>query len=356
VDWGKVAAGQTFLLARLPACMASLLYVSLVGGFGAPLIAQVLSCTGYIGGRGKDATWRRLLETAMFVCDVVDPHPGPEAAWAPRTGRSWRAAMRVRLMHAAVRRQLQSRGWDSATYGVPINQQDIRLTGLAFSMLVLLGLERLGVPMNDAEVASYLHLWRLVSHVLGLLPRHSEGHLDSAAAALACLQSSALHLMTPSALSHEIVANTLAATANRPPAFRSWAETTAVVRALQGDALSDKLNIPLATAEDKLAAVVPLRSRTRVTLALASLPLVGRWVVRALAWAFRAGLTAQLGEPRPSYHVGADHVLGLPGGKHPGQGAAPTATGAKEERDETAGSRGLASLVPTDTGRHKALS
>lgn len=42
----------------------------LTGGFSAPKLAAVLNETGYLTSASKDATFRRLLETTLFVLDV----------------------------------------------------------------------------------------------------------------------------------------------------------------------------------------------------------------------------------------------------------------------------------------------
>ena len=46
VDWAKIKQGQDTFVRYAPACGTSLYYISLVGGFSAPLITRVLRCTG----------------------------------------------------------------------------------------------------------------------------------------------------------------------------------------------------------------------------------------------------------------------------------------------------------------------
>ena len=70
----------------------------------------------------------------------------------PVHGAGWRAVVRVRLMHAAVRARLScSAAYEAvaAADGVPINQIDMVVTQLAFSAVVVDGLERLGVDLSD---------------------------------------------------------------------------------------------------------------------------------------------------------------------------------------------------------------
>lgn len=61
--------GDIFLR-YLAASTAALFFLSLVGGFSAPLITKVLSCTGYLTQKGP-ATLNRLLETFQMVAECV---------------------------------------------------------------------------------------------------------------------------------------------------------------------------------------------------------------------------------------------------------------------------------------------
>lgn len=60
----------------------------------------------------------------------MDPgslHPG---------GSGWAAVLRVRLLHSAVRTRLMGQSdWDKDAWGVPINQEDLLVTQLAFSQV-----------------------------------------------------------------------------------------------------------------------------------------------------------------------------------------------------------------------------
>ena len=317
IDWAKVRRGQQFFVSRLPGCAAALLHVSLVGGFGAPLIARVLARTGYLGGsstcaggnssRVQDNTWRRLLETATFVSDVVNLTVDAKQSFSGPDGAAWRAAMRVRLLHATVRQRLNKSGWDAAEAGVPINQQDMRVTTLAFSLVVVLSLERLAVDMPMADVEAYLHLWRLVGHILGVLPELQEGHLDCVASALASLQSSVLHLMEPNELSARLVNATLMAAVGRPPRCPTWTKVVAATRALQGDALSDALGLPPVPDSEKAKSAMELSSATGVLLTASRSWLIGSWFQTHSARGFRAVLLGLQGGNQPRFDLKPQH-------------------------------------------------
>jgi hypothetical protein len=114
-------------------------------------------------GRLEEQTPRRLAETGRFVQLVAQREtlrPGNEG---------WRAAVKVRLMHAAVRSFcLASPRWNREAWGTPINQPDMAGTGLLFSWVVLDGLDKLGLGPRGPEREDLLHQWRYVSWLLGV--------------------------------------------------------------------------------------------------------------------------------------------------------------------------------------------
>jgi hypothetical protein len=104
-------------------------------------------------------------ETARFVQATITP-----GAMRPfREG--WRITLKVRLMHAQVRRMiLQSGRWDSAAWGLPINQHDTLGTSLLFSIQVLEGLRHLGMRIPPEAASAYMQLWKWSGWLIGLDP------------------------------------------------------------------------------------------------------------------------------------------------------------------------------------------
>ncbi len=129
--------------------------------------AQVLNLTD----RLETNPTRRILETAQLLVDVMTP-----GGLISGQGRGRRTVQKVRLMHAAVRLLAKtSPSWNMA-WGLPINQEDLAGTLMSFSWVGLDGLRKLGVDLEEEERESYLHLWNVVGHLLGvrreLLPRN----------------------------------------------------------------------------------------------------------------------------------------------------------------------------------------
>lgn len=105
----------------------------------------------------------RILETAQFLFDVCT-----EGGLAP-SARGVRSAQKVRLMHATIRHLILLKGeWDVTTLGVPINQEDLAGTLMTFSAVLLDALASAGVDLGAADQEAYLHLWKVVGHVMGV--------------------------------------------------------------------------------------------------------------------------------------------------------------------------------------------
>ena len=126
--------------------------------------AKVLYRTGRlrVHDGSLDAFSRRLMETAQFVVDVLTRNN------FEHDGTAIVATQKVRLMHAIIRHFAQERHWDTATYGVPINQQDLVGTLLSFGVVIIDGLEQLGITLSPEEREAYLHLWHVVGEMMGI--------------------------------------------------------------------------------------------------------------------------------------------------------------------------------------------
>ncbi len=126
-------------------------------------------------GRLTEQAPRRLSETSRFVHAVCLP------GGMRRNGEAFGICVKVRVMHARVRKLLWRSGkWDREKWGEPINQHDMVATTMLFSLVVLDGLRKLGFRVSDNEAQRYVHLWRYVGWFLGtdhelLFATESEG-------------------------------------------------------------------------------------------------------------------------------------------------------------------------------------
>jgi hypothetical protein len=161
VDWDTVDRGGGVLLRAGPLGGLVLALKSLVLGYTSPAGNKPL----VFSGRLHEQAPRRLNETARFVQATITP-----GGMRPR-GEGWQITLKVRLIHAHVRRMILASGrWDAAAWGAPINQHDQAGTSLLFSVIVLEGLRQLGMRIPRAEAEAYVHLWRWSGWLMGVDP------------------------------------------------------------------------------------------------------------------------------------------------------------------------------------------
>lgn len=156
---------------------------------------------------------RRILETGQMIIEAMSPGSLVPGA------RGYCVVRRVRLMHAAVRHTLTDpeaikaiggtsiAPWDDS-WGIPINQEDLLGTLLAFSVVGIKSLGQVGVTLSDMDVEAYVHTWNLVGHQLGvrddLLPLN---HADASVVAERIFSSES----ASSDAGRELTATTIAA-------------------------------------------------------------------------------------------------------------------------------------------------
>lgn len=133
--------------------------MSLMGGYLASRATKVLVGTGEIEYRAT----RRLVETAAWWMNVTTPGA------MQRDGEGFRATVRIRVVHAYVRRAMNKReDWDYEQWDRPINQVQTAGTLLLFSLVYVFGTQLLGVRYTEQERADILHLWRYIGWLMGV--------------------------------------------------------------------------------------------------------------------------------------------------------------------------------------------
>jgi hypothetical protein len=160
VDFAAMRKGQRLIASYGPLMGLSLLTGSLVGGYVFYKAAKVTQWTGRLAMPGDIS--RRLVETSALVFYMSRPaevRPG---------GKAHEMLVRVRLLHAAIRRWIADSGRWRAAWDVPINQEDLAITFSEFSFINIRNLLRMGVRLSDAQIDSHFALWRYAGHVLGI--------------------------------------------------------------------------------------------------------------------------------------------------------------------------------------------
>lgn len=131
----------------------------LMAGYQASAINQTLVKTGALNKGAQ----RRVAETTQWWMSCIAPNG--MAAQQP----GYRTTLKVRVIHALVRNGLEQQpDWDFGYLGRPINQVDMQVTYLAFSVMFLLGQRLLGVPVSKQEGDDVMHLWRYIGWLMGV--------------------------------------------------------------------------------------------------------------------------------------------------------------------------------------------
>ncbi len=159
VDWARVDRGcHVFMRAGfaggLVLGLRSLPYGYAAAAGNKPLV---------FSGRLAEKAPRRLAETARFVAAVSEPDG------LRHHGDGFAITLKVRLMHAQVRRLLLHSGrWNHTLWSAPINQHDMLATVFLFSQVFLDGLRLLGLRIDRAEADDFIHLWRVIGWLIGV--------------------------------------------------------------------------------------------------------------------------------------------------------------------------------------------
>ena len=164
-DHKLLIAGQEVFARHGLACTTVLLCKSLPQTYACGKGVEVLYQTGRLTSEEHMKRFtRRLMETAQFVINVMTP------GGLDKEGRGMISAQKVRLIHASIRFYLKQKGWDVQKYDEPINQEDMAGTLMAFSALVVQGLELLNIRLTADEKEAYIHTWKVVGHIMGVDP------------------------------------------------------------------------------------------------------------------------------------------------------------------------------------------
>lgn len=257
-DWAdiqKLQMGQAFFGRHAEDIMLLLGFLSLPYCYAAADGAKVL----YRSRRIVEDTRRRLAETAQFVLtmhsnDVFDM----AKAQMPQ---AMRMIVTIRLMHAAVRYHIRQSGkWNNQLLGVPVNQEDMAGTNLAFSFIIIQGLRKIGYAVAHEQAAAFLHLWNVIGHFLGLqehlLPADEKtaARLDRAIAQRH-FKPSPEGIALAQALIDSIEENVKAT-----PLMRINGFVPAYMRFLLGDTIADLLQIPSIVVPGSIFSIYKLKN------------------------------------------------------------------------------------------------
>ncbi len=162
LDRDLVAEGMRFIHRTGLAGPFILRDFALMGGYLLSAFNHALVLTGALN---KEAG-QRIAETGKWWMDCT------ELGGLERFGDGFKTTLRVRMIHALVRKNLQKRTeWDNGKWGLPINQTDTVATYLAFGVVMLIGVRALGIPASPKESKAVMHLWKYAGWLMGVEER-----------------------------------------------------------------------------------------------------------------------------------------------------------------------------------------
>ena len=167
-DWAdstRLMAAERVFLDHGPKMLLLLYFKSLPTLYLCANGAEVLRLTGRLSPQreGHEVFARRVAETGQFLLHVMSE------GGLRSCGPGLHSLLRVRLIHAAIRQFIPPEQWGDA-WGRPINQEDLAITLMTFSLSLIDGLAQLGAPLTGQEGEDYLHAWCVAGHFLGIDP------------------------------------------------------------------------------------------------------------------------------------------------------------------------------------------
>jgi len=133
--------------------------LALMGGYMLSGFNQSLVMTGAL----NKGTAQRIAETGKWWIDCT------ESKGMRPFGPGYKTTLQVRMVHALVRRGLDKhKDWDHSHWGLPLSQIDMVATYLGFSVVMLVGLRKLGIPILPRESKAVIHLWSYACWLMGV--------------------------------------------------------------------------------------------------------------------------------------------------------------------------------------------
>lgn len=225
------------------------------------LIARSFHATGRVtSGEAQ----RRIRHNTHHLYEIMLPgslDPGADG---------WALSIRIRLVHAFVRRTLRRSGhWDESLYATPLSAAHLALASANFSASILRDAARLGAVLSPPARRGYMRIWHHASTLIGVpdaLLFDADERRTRRFLAVAHLCEPAPDFRSAEICRALVNAVPHIAGDSGPDAREALVQRTfRVSRALLGDRLADALGFPSAPTLGLLAG---MRARRRLRAAL----------------------------------------------------------------------------------------
>ena len=131
---------------------------TLIEGF-----ATQISKSFFLTGRVMDKGVRRLRQNNRHQVEIFYPEG------LRRENDGWKLSVRIRFVHAQIRRLLASSGdWDVDAWGTPISAANLGYAIACFSARTLVHSAALGARYSRDERAGYCAIWRYAGYLMGI--------------------------------------------------------------------------------------------------------------------------------------------------------------------------------------------
>ena len=158
VDLDSYRDGSRLFFRHSNIVLGAMLAGVLIEGFSTNIANSFL-----ITGRIQDQGIRRLKQNNHHLIEIFMP------GGMDRRGDGWKLSVRLRLVHARIRRLLaQSPDWDAAAWGTPVSAAHLGYAIAAFSAGLLHHMSQLGASIPRAERESFMGIWRYSGHLMGV--------------------------------------------------------------------------------------------------------------------------------------------------------------------------------------------
>ena len=158
VDTSEFSPGVRMFHRNSKVILASFVSGVLIEGF-----MTNISKSFFITGRVRDEGVRRLQQNNRHLVECFIP------GGLERHGDGWKLSVRIRLIHAQVRRLLdESDDWDLEAWGVPLSSAHLGFAITAFSARLLAHMRRLGASYTEEEAESFMAAWRYIGWLMGI--------------------------------------------------------------------------------------------------------------------------------------------------------------------------------------------
>ena len=206
-------------------------------------LSEGLAKPFYTTGRALE-NLRRFKQNTRHIIEITIP------GGMDRQGDGWKFSVRIRLIHARVRRLLlNSDEWDVEKEGIPLSMAHMAMSSTGFSALNLGSVRKLGVQMTEEESEGFMHIWHHVAWLFGV-PDRMLKYMESESSAMYLRKIALLSEVAPGHMATAVAQGYIAAIPDilqvTEPAKREKmkGQLFRVARALVGDENADRLKFP----------------------------------------------------------------------------------------------------------------